>query len=301
MEVRRHYSNRKKTYQMLLKKVKKAVAIRKVRSCSDGGYKHAGQLLTFAVLQKDRLHLLRVCCNLDDDNNENSKSNNNKLTYITIPLTPTEYDHCVHIDRLIRAELATQTNVILCLARQQMAVLRLPRSKPWVDKQDAEGYPWGALYLAERALAMHEVLLLEDGVDCVGHSLHIVLDTYQALHAPRFRAMTQVLQTMQLLYPERLGKALIIHPPMWLRTLVNVLAPFLSPHTAERIVMVTKQLQCTAAVDQPAEDILSAWVRSKDAEAMQEIMQQQMAPNDLYYEPYDVVQQQPEQGHAVVG
>ncbi|EFA76292.1 cellular retinaldehyde-binding/triple function domain-containing protein [Heterostelium album PN500] len=91
------------------------------------------------------------------------------------------------------------------------------------------------VYTLERAI-QHIDRSTETGVE----QLAIVIDFngYSLFNAPPMSVARQTLEILSDHYPERLGTAFVVDPPMIFNILYNAIMPFVNPNTAKKIVFV---------------------------------------------------------------
>jgi hypothetical protein len=97
------------------------------------------------------------------------------------------------------------------------------------------------LYTAERAIAMSEFRQNQRGDCCDEPSrddkLCVIFNfrDYSSRNSPSKSILVSLIKVLQTCYPERLGVLLVLDPPFWMRALFNLVWPFLSRATAEKI------------------------------------------------------------------
>ena len=73
------------------------------------------------------------------------------------------------------------------------------------------------------------------------HQISAMLDctTYQSQQAPPVRVVIRVMvQVLQNHYPERLGRAVVVHAPFWMTVLMKLLYPLMATKTREKLVLM---------------------------------------------------------------
>lgn len=130
----------------------------------------------------------------------------------------------------LQQEMNRQATWVSGDEKTQQAILhRFPRSTTEVDK---EAYDLLIYYATERALAVSE-LLSKGQRETVILVLHF--ENYQSENMPPIGVVRTSLTDLQMIYPERITKILVLDPPRWLRLTYGVVSVFLSKHTREKV------------------------------------------------------------------
>jgi hypothetical protein len=144
-----------------------------------------------------------------------------------------------------------KTLILEDLKRQPMVVCGVDsHNRTMVYKSPRSSHPAGAdkaffltqIYTAERAAAMSEFRTAQS--DCAEEKLCVIFNfgNYSSSNAPSKSTMITLAKVLQSCYPERLGMLLILDPPFWMRALFNIMWPFLSAVTAEKIQLTSEAL-----------------------------------------------------------
>lgn len=128
--------------------------------------------------------------------------------------------------------------------KSQAVVLKFPRQTSGTTD---EAFVTAQMYITERAIATTEILSEGKAEKVVA-----VFDfgTYSRANAPPWSAIKTVTQLLQHHYPERLDHLVILDAPLFMRALFQLVHPFLSPETNEKVYMITGEVSvATAAID----------------------------------------------------
>jgi hypothetical protein len=118
--------------------------------------------------------------------------------------------------------------------RENRAVMiKYPRVKPGTIE---EGYVMSQIYMAERSIAATEFLSL--GTEERSSAI-FDYNGFDSNNSPPFKMQVAAATTLQKVFPERLQTLVMISPPFWLRTLLNMLTPLLSASITKRIKHAT--------------------------------------------------------------
>ena len=195
---------------------------------------------------------------------------------IPMTLSETAQTQLQYYERLIQSDLHIQTMAVRGFDRQHRPIIvRQSRQQPWRShssnnhneynnhETDAssvdhpilddmeQSYEWSQLYMAERAMAITE---LHSRGTC--HQISAMLDctTYQSQQAPPVRVVIRVMvQVLQNHYPERLGRAVVVHAPFWMTVLMKLLYPLMATKTREKLVLM-------APISTTSSSSLSSWL-----------------------------------------
>lgn len=139
-----------------------------------------------------------------------------------------------HYRSLVEEELTKQLNVIGGFDREGRCVtIRWHRNDPTYDE---EGYFLGMIYVVERSIAATEIHSRGKQEKLTGLLDMGVYDSKNSIPASLYRANGRRLQRF---YPERLSMFFMFDPPMWLRVLYGLIAPFVDPVTRKKIVLIS--------------------------------------------------------------
>jgi hypothetical protein len=109
-------------------------------------------------------------------------------------------------------------------------VYKPPRSSNPVGADEA--FFLTQLYSAERAIAVSEFQRQhKEEKLCVIFNFK----NYSSFNSPSKSTLVKLVKVLQNCYPERLGILTILEPPFWMRALFNIVWPFLSRATTEKI------------------------------------------------------------------
>jgi hypothetical protein len=103
-----------------------------------------------------------------------------------------------------------------------------------------KGYVLAQIYTADRSTAATEFLSM--GRE---ERSYAVMDYngFGSKNAPPFQAQVTAATLLQKLFPERLQTLVMVEPPFWIRTVLTMLAPFLSDGITARIKHVTGEVR----------------------------------------------------------
>lgn len=113
-------------------------------------------------------------------------------------------------------------------------VYKPPRSSNPKDADEA--FLLTQLYTAERAIATSEF-----NTHGREEKLAVVFNCrdYNSSNSPATSTVITLTKVLQRSYPERLGIFVIVDPPFWMRALFNVVWPFMSKATTEKIKLAS--------------------------------------------------------------
>jgi hypothetical protein len=161
--------------------------------------------------------------------------------------------------RLILDDLKRQPMVVRGVDdNDRVIVYKSQRKSPGDTPDVGEAFILTQIYTAERALATNEFASKgkEEKVTAVFNFLG-----YSRKNTPPTAITLTMLKMIQRCYPERLGVLIVAHPPFWLRGVYNMVWPFLSTATVEKLRFPSGQ----AAVDDEFQNIVSG---NKELEVM---------------------------------
>jgi CRAL/TRIO domain len=130
---------------------------------------------------------------------------------------------------LIFQDLERQPLVVRGVDSQGHTVVYKPPRSSHPSGAD-EAFLLTQLYTAERAIANAEFANKQEKL-CVIFNFK----DYSSSNSPSKSTMVTLVKVLQTCYPERLGVLTILEPPFWMRALFNIVWPFLSRATAEKI------------------------------------------------------------------
>jgi hypothetical protein len=136
----------------------------------------------------------------------------------------------------LAGDLEKQHVVMRGQDRQSRAILiKFART---MEGTTQDAYLGTQLYIAERALAVGEFTSR-------GQQEQIVavfdMSKQQSKHSPPMSWQLSAVLRLQQLYPERLGKLIVLDPPFFMRGLFHGIKPFLSATTKNKIQLVSSQ------------------------------------------------------------
>jgi CRAL/TRIO domain len=126
--------------------------------------------------------------------------------------------------------------------QQQPVLIKFPRHEGGTTEEE---YIQTQIYIVERAVACTEfatrgrhekVLVVMDGGGGGGSSGS---GSSSASHAPPVSWQLTAIRRVQHLYPERLGRLIIVDAPFWMRGIYHSIRPFLPPSTRHKIQLVS--------------------------------------------------------------
>eukprot|EP00339_Tiarina_fusa_P027263 CAMPEP_0117002188 /NCGR_PEP_ID=MMETSP0472-20121206/3950_1 /TAXON_ID=693140 ORGANISM="Tiarina fusus, Strain LIS" /NCGR_SAMPLE_ID=MMETSP0472 /ASSEMBLY_ACC=CAM_ASM_000603 /LENGTH=321 /DNA_ID=CAMNT_0004702471 /DNA_START=160 /DNA_END=1125 /DNA_ORIENTATION=+ len=161
---------------------------------------------------------------------------------------PDDAKRCQEMADLVRSDMNLQYVVMRGKDRGNRAVMiKYPRIKPGTVE---EGYVMSQIYMAERSIAATEFMSL--GTEERSSAI-FDYNGFDSANSPPFKMQVAAATTVQKLFPERLQMLVMISPPFWLRTLLNMLTPLLSSTITQRIKHATgeeeKEAQFSAMMD----------------------------------------------------
>jgi len=113
------------------------------------------------------------------------------------------------------------------------------RSRSAADT-DEEEFITSTIHTMERAIAV-----TEHDTNSKQEKVMVVLDfgEFKSSLSPSLHSAKRMSAILQNHYPERLYKLIVIDPPFWMRTMYNLLKPFLDPETKKKFMMATGDKQ----------------------------------------------------------
>ena len=131
---------------------------------------------------------------------------------------------------LVRADMSRQYTVMRGHDQHNRTIMfKFPRVKTGTME---DSYILSQVYMAERSTAATEFCSL----GTQERSLAVYdFNGFESSNAPPFQMQLNAATLLQKTFPERLGMVVMIEPPFWLRTLFNMISPFLSTTISERI------------------------------------------------------------------
>jgi hypothetical protein len=141
---------------------------------------------------------------------------------------------------MIRQDLQRQPMVVRGHDKKQQAVVYKPTRKAAgvvLEEEDAqEAYLVTQLYTAERAVATTEYL---SRGTCQKITVLFSFQNYDSSNSPPLASLKDSVAVLQSLYPERLQTLVILEPPFWMRATYNLLYPFLSYATRDKVQLAS--------------------------------------------------------------
>jgi hypothetical protein len=134
----------------------------------------------------------------------------------------------------VESDMARQPVIMKCADTRARAVMfKFPRRSDGTTEQE---YLTTQFYIAERANAVIEYISQGRQEKMVA-----VFDfsNMRSSYSPNLQWQISAVRAVQLLYPERLYKLVILEPPFWMRGLFISIRPFLSKATASKIQIVS--------------------------------------------------------------
>jgi CRAL/TRIO domain len=156
----------------------------------------------------------------------------------TIQLDDNDARQCAHFEAIIENDLGIQKMAVRGHDKENRPIIvKFCREAKWsVESPHAdEGFTMSQLYVAERAIAVAELSSLG-----TNEKLTAIFDfgAYDSSHAPPITVMVETLKALQANYPERLGKALILDTPYWMQAVMQLVSPFLSAATRDKLTLL---------------------------------------------------------------
>lgn len=134
----------------------------------------------------------------------------------------------------LEEEMSKQVMVVRGMDRERHAiVIKMPRES---SETNDEAFITAQLYIAERVIAATE--LLSEGKKEKVLAI-FEFGTYSSSNAPPFRVMRGMATMLQRNYPERLSHLCVLDPPFFMRAIFNLIHPFLSADTKEKVFMLS--------------------------------------------------------------
>lgn len=183
----------------------------------------------------------------------------------------------------VEHELKKQLTISSGTDRDNRAVvIRFPR----VDSAtEQESFMVTQLYIAERGFAATEFLTV--GKD---EKVMVILEfaDYSSTNSPPLSLITDCVLKVQKMYPERLKKLVIHDPPFFVRTFYNLLYPFLSKTTRDKVALVSgvagKKDTLTTFIDVSTSlPLMKEWKLSSDSVNLDYYLSQYM--HETYQPP----------------
>ncbi len=130
----------------------------------------------------------------------------------------------------LQKEMTRQATWVSPNENNQHAILhRSSRNTPELDE---EAYHLLILYATEHALATSELLSKGQTETC---TLVLYFENYHSDNMPPLSIVRTSLTELQMLYPERITKVLVLDPPSWLRITYRIVSMFLSTETRNKV------------------------------------------------------------------
>ncbi|GAX24372.1 hypothetical protein FisN_4Lh496 [Fistulifera solaris] len=130
----------------------------------------------------------------------------------------------------LQREMTRQATWVSPNENNQHAILH--RSSRTTPDLDEEAYHLLTLYATEHALATSELLSKGQTETC---TLVLYFENYLSDNMPPLSVVRTSLTELQLLYPERITKILVLNPPRWLRITYRIVSMFLSSETRNKV------------------------------------------------------------------
>jgi hypothetical protein len=134
----------------------------------------------------------------------------------------------------VESDMAKQPVIMKGADGQSRAVLfKFPRRSGGTTEKE---YLTTQLYIAERANAVIEYV--SQGRQ---ETMVAIFDfsEMRSGYSPNLQWQISAIRVVQLLYPERLHKLVLLEPPFWMRGLFISIRPFLSKATANKIQIIS--------------------------------------------------------------
>jgi hypothetical protein len=184
----------------------------------------------------------------------------------------------------VAQDLERQTMVVRgCDCHFRTIVYKPPRTSNPIDAHQA--FILTQLYTAERAIATSEF-----NTKGREEKLAVVFNFqgYSSAHSPSSTTLKNLVKVLQRCYPERLGVLVTVEPPFWMRAVYNLLWPFLSKATTEKIKMASGKVAIDKAFHELAgkDEILFQMLQNSDMTSI-DVNEYTQAP--FYYRYDDVV------------
>jgi CRAL/TRIO domain len=186
--------------------------------------------------KETKIDLLKICFS-EPLGHPESQATAPQTTRI-IQLDDTDERQCAHFEAIIENDLGIQKMVVRGHDKEKRPIIvKFCREAKWsVESPHAdEGFTMAQLYVAERAIAVAELSSLG-----TNEKLTAIFDfsAYDSSHAPPITVMVETLKALQANYPERLGKALILDTPYWMQAVMQLVSPFLSAATRDKLTLL---------------------------------------------------------------
>jgi hypothetical protein len=163
-----------------------------------------------------RMDILRSCF-YDEDYSSSSSSDS---------------DLAAQYKNLVVQDLQRQPMVVLqCVDKFSRAIVYKPPRSSNPSASD-HAFIITQLYTAERAIATTE---FHSAGKVEKLSLIFNFENYSSRNSPSSSTVITLVKVLQTCYPERLGVLCVLSPPFWMRAFFNLVWPFLSKTTTEKI------------------------------------------------------------------
>jgi len=211
-EARRHYVGEHGDYETALKRFKTTLKWRKER----------------------QVDLIRLCF-AGSSANFSSTTNSSSMQTVAVELSEANAKVCFDFEQLIEADFRAQTMAVRGHDRENRPIIvKLCRRQPW-NAVSEESFALAQLFVAERAVAASE--FLSKGT---AEKLSAIFDfgEYNSANSPPVMYLVNTIKMLQANYPERIGKALILDAPFWMRAVHQIIFPFLAKKTRDCISLL---------------------------------------------------------------
>jgi hypothetical protein len=191
--------------------------------------------------------------------------------------------------RMIRQDLQRQPMVVRGYDKKQQSVVYKPtrQAAGVVEEEDAqEAFLVTHLYTVERAIATTEYLSRGARQKI---TVLFSFQNYVSSNSPPFAYLKQSSVLLQSLYPERLQKLLILEPPFWMRGLYNLLYPFLSYATRDKVQLVSGMKKTDTIIRRLIDPSQAMKEILKDGQLVKPVdleIYLQQVPNNRLYDDY---------------
>ena len=141
---------------------------------------------------------------------------------------------------LVRRDMEKQYTIMRGHDKENRAIMiKYPRTLPGTTEDE---YLISQIYMAERSTAATEFLSL----GCQERSMAIYdFGGFASGNAPPFKMQVTIATSLQKTFPERLQVIVMVEPPFWLRSVLNLLTPFLSESITKRVRMASGLVSIT--------------------------------------------------------
>jgi CRAL/TRIO domain len=246
-EARRHYVGQSGDYESALARFKSTLEWREVSSeivtcvpsvvpCRLLIYPVNLHLFHLRPPKETKIDLLKIC--FSDPLGHPETQAAAPQTTRRIQLDGNDARQCTHFEAIIENDLGIQKMAVRGHDKERRPIIvKFCREAKWsVESPHAdEGFTMAQLYFAERAIAVAELSSLG-----TNEKLTAIFDysAYDSSHAPPITVMVETLKALQANYPERLGRALILDTPYWMQAVMQLVSPFLSAATRDKLTML---------------------------------------------------------------